>query len=161
MTPERSYAGHVAEDSRTAVDPDEPVVFIDRHYDDPRLASGQSGWDASLFHARIVRPVERAVFGDVDDALAWSRERAEVVWVRFGGSWDTHYSAGTVQLHQWADGSGASFPIWPPDNWPDYKGPDHEPRRYSPEDGVMGSSSSSQTVFYEATPGEDSAEPQT
>jgi hypothetical protein len=138
----------VADHPRTAVDPDEPVVFIDRHYDDPRAASPQSGWEARLFHAGVVRPVEEAVFDDIDEAIAWGRHRAEVVWVRLGEGWDTHYSAGAVHLHQWVDGSGAPFPIWPPDNWPDYKGANHEPRRYSPADGVMGSSTYSEPLDF-------------
>jgi hypothetical protein len=157
MTPDRGYAECVSEHPRTTVDPDEPVVFVARRFDDPRLAE-PSGWEASVFHAGVLRPVEEAVFSDIDEAIAWGRQRAEVVWVQLGGSWDTHYSAGSVHVHQWADGSGAPFPIWPPDNWPDYKGPEHEPRRYSPDDGVMGSSTSSETLRYELRADDDAIE---
>jgi hypothetical protein len=103
-------------------------------------------WSAPFMRSEAPEPAEWSVtvdsgsraatewFDAVGDAIAWARARAELVLVRLGDTEDTMYSAGRQRANQLVDGSGADYPEWPPDNWPDYKGPAHETRRLSERD---------------------------
>jgi hypothetical protein len=115
-------------------------VLIDHHYDDdldsdeqppwprlPRWPDDPSGWIARCEYGGSS---ETVVFAEVDDAIAWGRERAEIVLVRLGTSYDTWYSAGAVAATQKTDGTGKAFLLWPPDRWPDYQGPAGEDRAF-------------------------------
>lgn len=121
----------------SSVDP-EHIVFIDRYYDDDVEASASQPWrrrrrwlpDEPEWQAACERGLretfEEAGFDSIDKALVWARERARLVLVRLGSSEETFYSAGSVRVNQRVDGSGADYLQWPPDNWPDYQGPDAE-----------------------------------
>jgi hypothetical protein len=54
------------------------------------------------------------VFADVEEAIAWGRERALRVLVRLGDDSSSLYSAGEFQLHHGPCGSGPGVPAWPP-----------------------------------------------
>jgi len=54
---------------------------------------------------------EEAGFDDVEDAVAWSRDRAPFVLVRLGPSDQEMYSAGEAPAYR---GPGDPFPEWPP-----------------------------------------------
>ena len=62
-------------------------------------------------------------FDDVEAAIAWGRDRAEIVLVRLGGAAEAVYSAGATHAAWRHDGTGWRFPPWPPATWPDYQGP--------------------------------------
>lgn len=47
-----------------------------------------------------------------ESAIAWGRERADVVLIRLGHRGDTYFSAGTV--HQEPEDEEERLPIWPP-----------------------------------------------
>ena len=113
------------------------IVWIHRLYDD-RL-TGPQPWprrrrwrpDEQEWQAHCEgESVEQAEFASVEDALAWARERARTVIVALGGTEDTFYSAGEVRANEYVDGSGKDYLEWPPDNWPDYRGPDAERRTF-------------------------------
>jgi len=117
-----------------------PVVLIDRFYEDdldlaeqpwPRLRrwpDDPRAWLATHEHGDLHEEVE---FDEIEEAIAWGRERAEIVLVRLGTTRDTCYSAGAIRAHESLDGSGEALPPWPPDNWPSYLGPDAETRSSS------------------------------
>ena len=114
-----------------------PTVFIDRYYDDdfddeqPWRRARRCVWDARAewsAYCEYGSHAEEEWFDDIEEALAWSREPAERVFVRLGASEATFYSAGSSHIHENADGSGRAYPLWPPDHWPDYRGPDAETR---------------------------------
>jgi hypothetical protein len=121
-----------------------PIVYIDRIYDDPELPAPQlwsrrrrwfpdeSNWQAACDRGTR-ETFEEAGFDTVDDALAWARERADIVLVRLGSTEDTIYSAGAVRANQRVDGSGGDYLQWPPDNWPEYEGPEAETRKFQSE----------------------------
>jgi hypothetical protein len=111
---------------------EEPVVYIDRLYDDPfegpqpwrrrrRISGDPHEWTASTGGTTDVD--EESRFDTVDQAIAWGRERAEVILVRLGGDLEAIYSAGTRHAAENTDGSGWRFPLWPPASWPSYSGP--------------------------------------
>lgn len=120
----------------------EPIVFIDRIYDDDFESSTPPPWprrrrwqpDEPEWQAACERgsrqTFEEAGFDSIDEALTWARERARLVLVRLGSSEAAFYSAGSILVNQRVDGSGTDYLEWPPDNWPDYKGPDAETRRF-------------------------------
>ena len=129
--------------------PNDPIVFIDRAYGVQQDQSAE--WEALLFHAAVVTPIEEAHFADIDAALAWARKRGNSIFVRLGPREDTHYSAGRIHLHERNDGTGAPYPEWPPDNWPDYKGAENEPRRFTPQYALLGSTALEESFEWEAT----------
>jgi len=53
-------------------------------------------------------------WADVEDAIAWGRQRADRVVVRLGSDKTSIYSAGDVRLTRYADGTGDPYPVWPP-----------------------------------------------
>jgi hypothetical protein len=123
----------------------EPIVFIDRIYDDdfdesdspvPQPWRRRRRWfpDEPEWQTACERgsreTFEEAGFDSIGDALAWARERARLVLVRLGSSEETFYSAGEVRVNQRVDGSGVDYLEWPPDKWPDYQGPEAETRNF-------------------------------
>jgi hypothetical protein len=111
---------------------EEPVVYIDRLYDDPfdrpqpwrrrrRDASEHHEWTTTTGGTAGLD--EESGFDTVDEAIAWGRERAEVILVRLGSDLEAIYSAGRRHATENTDGSGWQFPPWPPATWPDYSGP--------------------------------------
>ena len=108
------------------------VVYIDRLYDDPwpgpsppwpriaRLGDDRE-WQASTGGTTAID--EEASFNTVEEAIAWGRDRADVVLVRLGSNVGAAYSAGVRAATWFTDGSGWPFPPWPPATWPDYQGP--------------------------------------
>lgn len=108
-----------------------PIVYIDRRYDDPWEAEqpwlrsqrepDEAEWFASTGGTGEVD--EEAEFATVEEAIAWGRERADVLLVRLGGDIEACYSAGSRSATRFVDGSGWPFPAWPPVDWPDYRGP--------------------------------------
>jgi hypothetical protein len=111
---------------------EEPVVYIDRLYDDPfdrpqpwrrrrRDASDHHEWTAATGGTAGLD--EESGFDAVDEAIAWGRERAEVILVRLGSDLEAIYSAGRRHATENTDGSGWQFPPWPPASWPAYSGP--------------------------------------
>jgi len=116
-----------------------PVVYIDRCYEDDydvpqqwirrRRGPGQLEWVATTGGTAEVE--EEAEFDSVKQAIAWGRERADMVLVRLGSDPEAVYSAGRDHAAWRTDGSGWRFPLWPPISWPEYQGP--------PEPGWLGS----------------------
>jgi hypothetical protein len=51
---------------------------------------------------------------DVEEAVAWGRERALKVLVRLGATEDSIYSAGESPVTRLSDGTGEAYPEWPP-----------------------------------------------
>jgi len=51
---------------------------------------------------------------DVDEAIAWGRQRATHILVRLGSDDTSVYSAGEVRLSRYAEGTGDTYPEWPP-----------------------------------------------
>ena len=110
---------------------EDAVVYIDRYYDDswddpqpwprPRRDPGGAEWTATT--GSTAKLDAEGDFHAVEDAIAWGRERAEVVLVRLGSSVEACYSAGHRDATLNADGTGWPFPPWPPAKWPDYDGP--------------------------------------
>jgi hypothetical protein len=120
---------------------EQPIAYIDRIYDDPEFPAPQPWsrgrrWfpDEREWHAACDRgsreTFEEAGFDSAEDAIGWARERAQIVLVRLGTTEDAYYSAGAVRANQRIDGSGADYLQWPPDNWPEYRGPEAESRRF-------------------------------
>jgi hypothetical protein len=118
----------------------ERFVFIDRFSDDDleadvpppwprfnRWPSDPPGWSAMYESGGSA---ECAAFDDVADAIAWGRERCDLVIVRLGTVPETWYSAGAVRAHERSDSTGNPFLEWPPDRWPNYEGPDGETRTF-------------------------------
>ena len=111
--------------------PESPTVYIDRRYDDPldeqqpwlrrRREPNEREWSATTGGTAAFD--EDAEFDEVEDAIRWGRERAEVVLVRLGSVIEAHYSAGSRPATDYVDGSGWPFAPWPPSTWPEYKGP--------------------------------------
>ena len=113
---------------------EEPVVYIARRYGDEweddrpqpwfreRRAPGEAEWSATTGGTAEID--EDATFDTVDAAIAWGRERAEIVLVKLGGDVDAVYSAGR-RAARWStvDENSWPFPPWPPKSWPDYAGP--------------------------------------
>jgi hypothetical protein len=110
---------------------EEPVVYISRRYEDSwdeeqpwrrqRRLPDEREWYATTGGTAEVDA--EAEFDLVEDAIAWGRERADIVLVRLGGDVEAHYSAGSREATWLVDGSGWPFPLWPPSSWPDYAGP--------------------------------------
>jgi hypothetical protein len=108
-----------------------PTVYIDRYYDDPpdgtqpwrrlRCYADEPAWTASTGGTTDID--ETAEFHSVDDAIRWARQRAEIVLVRLGSDVEADYSAGVRPATWFLDGTGWPFPLWPPAEWPDYRGP--------------------------------------
>jgi hypothetical protein len=106
-------------------------VYISRRYADPweeeqpwpreRREPNEREWYATT--GGTEDSDEESEFDSVDDAIRWGRDRADVVLVRLGGSFETHYSAGARAATLYTDGTGWAFPIWPPSTWPEYPGP--------------------------------------
>lgn len=107
------------------------MIYIDRYYDDAwdaqqpwprrRREPGGPRWTATT--GGTAELDADGQFDAVDDAIAWGRERAEVLLVRLGGSVEACYSAGRRHATRFTDGTGWQFPAWPPATWPDYDGP--------------------------------------
>jgi hypothetical protein len=119
----------------------QPIAFIDRVYDDspspaPQLWPRRRRWfpDESEWQASCERGTretfEEAGFDSVEGALSWARERTPIVIVRLGTSEEMFYSAGEVRANEYVDGLGDDYLEWPPDNWPEYRGPDAETRKF-------------------------------
>jgi hypothetical protein len=112
------------------------IAFIDRWYDDG--FDGHQPWprrrrwtaDDPYWEGYSEVDDETARFDSVGDAIEWGRAHAKIVFVRLGSADDSFYSAGVVRAYEHLDGSGRAYPDWPPDNWPDYRGPDQETRRF-------------------------------
>ena len=110
---------------------EDPVVYISRRYEDSwdeeqpwrrqRRLPDEREWHATTGGTAGVDA--EAEFDAVEDAIAWGRERAEIVLVRLGGDVEAIYSAGFREATMETDGSGWPFPPWPPSSWPDYAGP--------------------------------------
>jgi hypothetical protein len=128
--------------SRCFYDERMPVIaYIDRYYSNPPPWSARprhwydhsepNEWCAFVDgdHEQLER-----WFDGVDEAIAWARPHAPIVLVRLGNTEDTFYSAGLTRANQRVDGTAGDYPDWPPDNWPDYKGPASETRGLSSED---------------------------
>jgi len=106
------------------------VVYIDRLYDDSwdvpqpwlrgRRDANEREWSATTGDTAEVDA--DGTFDTVEEAIAWGRERADVVFVRLGGSVEACYSAGQREATWHSDGTGWPFPLWPPSTWPDYDG---------------------------------------
>jgi len=69
--------------------------------------------ESSLFSVSWQDEVKGEVVGDeeivgADAAIAWARERADVVLIRLGHTRDTYFSAGEHRAY------AATMPIWPP-----------------------------------------------
>lgn len=120
-----------------ALEPEKAIAWIHRLYDDP--LTGAQPWprrrrwspDEQEWQAHCEgESVEEAQFASIDDALAWARERAATVIVALGSSEETFYSAGRARANEYVDGSGDDYLEWPPDNWPKYRGPDAETRKF-------------------------------
>jgi hypothetical protein len=121
---------------------DEPIAYIDRVYDDDPDSDAPQPWhrrrrwfsDEGEWQAACDRGArdtfEEADFDSADEAIAWARERADIVVVRLGSTEDTFYSAGVRRANQRLDESGGDYLEWPPDNWPEYRGPDAETRKF-------------------------------
>lgn len=98
-----------------------PIVYIDDLDSRPAWTRNprEPRWDATCDDD--VGGVERAGFDDVDDAIAWGRERAEIVLVRLGPTEDEAYSAGSRQAtHELPERGGTDltpFAPWPPPGW--------------------------------------------
>jgi hypothetical protein len=108
------------------------TVYIDHLYPDAlnspqpwlrrrRWPEHDAPWVAST--GRTTAKDEEATFENVDDAIAWGRERAGLVLVRLGADIEACYSAGERAATEFIDGSGWPFPPWPPASWPNYDGP--------------------------------------
>ena len=98
-------------------------------YDDHQPAE----WEAFVDHGSNELghlPVEGCWFESVDAAIQWTRLRSPIVLVRLGRTDDYTYSAGSTVANELVDGSGTYYPEWPPDNWPGYRGPSAESRRF-------------------------------
>jgi hypothetical protein len=117
------------------------IAYIDRYYSDPPT------WSARPRHWHgHSEPTEWCAFVDaepeslerwfdsVDEVISWAGPHASIVLVRLGDTEDTIYSAGDQRANQLLDGTAGDYPEWPPDNWPDYKGPASETGGLSPED---------------------------
>ncbi len=80
-----------------APDPDTHTFsgYWDRS-DPPEILEQGPGWD------------------DVEEAIAWGRERAPRVMVRLGQDETSIYSAGEIQLTRFSDGTGETYPEWQP-----------------------------------------------
>ena len=92
---ERLGIVHIA----SAPEPNGPTYtgYWDRG-DPPEMLEQGPGWD------------------DVEEAIAWARERAPHVLVRVGSDDTTIYSAGEIRLARLADGTGDAYPEWPRDS---------------------------------------------
>lgn len=121
------------------------VGLIDRYYErEPPPWGGRvrsdddpAEWGAHVEHEigeSGERPFEERWFDDVDVAIDWVRRRSEIVLVRLGHSDLEVYSAGSVRANERVDGSASDYPEWPPDNWPAYRGPTAERRRFISSD---------------------------
>ncbi len=121
------------------------IAIVDRYYDiEPEWSALPREWYGDVEPAEwsvyIEPPLNPDVkldlhwFDDVEAALGFAREHAAIVLVRLGSREDTIYSAGSVRANQFVDGSGLDYPEWPPDGWPDYRGPGHDPRAVDPAD---------------------------
>src|SRR5512133_3332565 len=71
-----------------------------------------------------------------ESAVAWGRERTDVVLIRLGHRSDTYYSAGAV--HEEPEDEEERLPIWPP------AGPPHRGLVYAGRRGLVRPSSTDQ-----------------
>jgi hypothetical protein len=127
----------------------EAVVYIDRLYADDydtydvdeqpwlrqrRFNPSEPEWTATTGGTAEID--EESGFDTVDDAIAWARERADIVLVRLGADAEAVYSAGRRPARWSTDDSSWPFPPWPPKSWPDYTGPPEPgwPEFYAPDD---------------------------
>jgi hypothetical protein len=62
------------------------------------------------------RAIEDADVEGADAAIAWGRERSDVVLIRLGHRGDTYFSAGAI--HPEDDDEEDPMPHWPPDGPP-------------------------------------------
>lgn len=76
-----------------------------------------------------------ADFDDVDEAIAWARERASLVLVRLGPTEASIYSAGerraTRELLEFGGTDLTPHPEWPPSDWPNTSVPPLPPAKVS------------------------------
>ena len=110
---------------------EDQIVYISRVYDDgwdapqpwPRRRRdvGESEWTATTGGTGDID--EEADFDTVGEAIAWARERSDIILVRLASDPEGTYSAGTRAATWFIDGTGWPFPPWPPATWPDYSGP--------------------------------------
>jgi hypothetical protein len=75
---------------------------------DPALARFEASWQDESHPDGVL---EIAEFEGAEAAVAWARERSDVVWIRLGNTGDTYFSAG--EEHPEEPGS-PPFPRWPP-----------------------------------------------
>lgn len=92
---ERLGVVYIAIELPTGADGSRFIGYWDRA-DPPELLEQGPGWD------------------DVEEAIAWGRERAPRVLVRVGNDESSIYSAGELPLTRGADGSVPAYPEWPP-----------------------------------------------
>jgi hypothetical protein len=120
---------------------EDPIVYINRLYDDEwdapqpwprrRRDPEQPEWTATTGGTAEID--EEAGFDTVEEAIAWGKERAEVILVYLASDIEGHYSAGPRAATWFTDGTGWPYPPWPPATWPDYSGP---PEPGWPESGA-------------------------
>ena len=114
-SPDTSVAASHSSSSITfSAMPRPPIVYIDRHYDDDLEADYQPWprrrrWpDDPVWggYCEYGDHGEESGFDDVEVAIAWGRERAEIVFVRLGAMNDTVYSAGRMRARTRPSRSG-------------------------------------------------------
>ena len=99
-----------------------PIVYIDdlegtwKRARAPSQARFQAACETG-----VAADNEEAEFEDVDEAISWGRERAEIVLVRLGPTEDEMYSAGsrqaTLELREFGGTDLTPFAPWPPPGW--------------------------------------------
>jgi hypothetical protein len=97
---------------------EEPIVYINRTPGDWEPNRGWVdglGWTAST--GGTTDPNEEAEFATAQEAIDWGRERAQIVLVRLSGREEDCYSAGERKAHEYVDGSGYPYKLWPPEDW--------------------------------------------
>jgi hypothetical protein len=109
------------------------TAYVDRCYDEmpPWLGRPRRKGDhrePGEWSVGTGEDVDTWWFEDADEAIAYARTLASIVLVRLGGTEDTIYSAGETRANRYVDGSGLDYPEWPPDDWPEYRGSEFEPR---------------------------------
>jgi hypothetical protein len=119
-----------------------PTAFINRYYTHKPVWGDPGGWydgdDPAEWEVVVDHghnelghvAVERCWFDSVDTAIEWARQRSAIVLVRLGSSEEYVYSAGSTRANERVDNTGNYYPEWPPDNWPDYRGPAAERRHF-------------------------------
>jgi hypothetical protein len=72
----------------------------------------RSRFSASWQDGNADDSLEDVDFDGADAAIAWGRERSDVVLIRLGNRGDTYFSAGAKHV---IDDEAESLPLWPPE----------------------------------------------